>query len=137
MRRNYSKPLFFAEEYTFSSSIAKCGINIDTTPPIVAVKRETILCVQKKNDGSYQSDNGHPYGGNKGDRGLVANMDPDPSITIFNDGDSTNSPNCEYDWDGRTNIVRQTGANFAQSFLGTNSDEKNHTPGYNGMAFLS
>ena len=31
MKRSYERPVFYAEAYIFSSSIAKCDIDVDTT----------------------------------------------------------------------------------------------------------
>lgn len=134
MKRSYSRPVFYAEEYTFSSSIAKCDLDIDTTDPLTFVVKETNVCLKPNGDGTYTSD-GHVYGGNNGDKGAVREAGGADVITVFNDGISENA--CQYDWDGRKNIVAQTGQNFQRSFVGTNADFKNHAPGYEGLVFLS
>lgn len=124
MKRNYSKPLFFAEEYTFSSSIAKCDIDIDTTGPLTFIKGETNAC---------KSSDGHVYGQTP-QATIIKKCNGGNVITLFNDGEKTE---CQFDWDGRRNIVAQTGDSFAMSIYGNESDPKKHTPAYDGQVFLS
>lgn len=140
MKRVYEKPMFYAEAYTFNESIAKCDIDIDTTPPLDLVCGTTNMCTGKINDDTDNAkEDGHTFGGHKGPGvcGGAGTIHTElghkcgTAATIFN-GDG-----CTYDWDGRTNIVAQTGDNFAESFYGTDSDVKNHAPGYNGKTFLS
>ena len=126
MKRKYVKPVFCAEEYVFNASIAKCDIDVDTTSPLEVIRNETVLCVS-----GGSPDNGHKFG----DKGIVGKNDSSQVITIFNDG--VGNDGCKYDWDGRTNIVAQTGENFAQSFFGNNASPSQHTPGYNGSVFMS
>lgn len=128
MKREYVKPVFCAEEYVFNSSIATCDIDIDTTEPLTITRGETTLCPVQ--------DGGHRFGGANGSKGSITAVlgDKSDSVTLFNDGDS---PGCKYDWDGRANIVAQTNTSFADSFFGTESNQENHAPGYNGQTFMS
>lgn len=128
MKRKYVKPVFYAEEYVFSSSIATCDIDIDTTAPLTIIRKETRLCPVQ--------DNGHCFGGSNGRKGSITVKlgDQSEAVTLFNDGDSAG---CKYDWDGRANIVAQTGDSFAESFFGNEANKENHAPGYNGQTFLS
>ena len=128
MKREYVKPMFYAEEYVFNSSIAKCDIDVDTTPPLMIIKGQTKLC--KVND------EGHVWGGQNGKKGSIieeCHEDRNP-ITLFNDGDALA---CQYDWDGRKNIVAQTGDSFSDSFFGNGANPDNHAPAYNGQVFMS
>ncbi len=128
MKREYVKPVFCAEEYVFNSSIATCNIDIDTTGPLTIIRGETMLC-------SVQ-DNGHKFGGSNGTKGSITKVlgDTSRSVTLFNDGDNLG---CKYDWDGRANIVAQTGKSFADSFFGNEASQGNHAPAYNGQTFMS
>lgn len=127
MKKNYSKPFFFAEAYRFSSSIAKCDIDIDTTEPLTFIKTETNAC---------SGGDGHVYGGNNGSKGtIVTKCNGGNQITLFNDGIEKTA--CEFDWDGRKNIVAQTGDNFAVSMYGNDADVKKHAPSYGAQVFLS
>ena len=124
----YEKPIFIVESYTFSDSIAKCDIDIDTTGPLTIIKGETKLCPV--------DDNGHVWGSQNGKKGSIIEKchETKTEITLFNDGDSTG---CEYDWNGRTNIIAQTGDSFANSFFGNGANPDNHAPAYNGQVFMS
>jgi len=125
--KKYESPMFFAETYRFSSSIAKCDIDIDTTAPLSIILGQTSMC-----DGGAD---GHVYGGQNQKKGsIVENGIAVSPATIFNDGASSA---CWYDWDGRTNKVAQTGDNFAASFYGNQANEAKHAPGYEGQTFLS
>lgn len=135
MKRKYEKPVFYAEGYVFSSSIAACDIDIDITAPLTIERGVTKLCPV--------DDNGHFFGGKKinkhGKRGYKGSIseeigDKRDFVTLFNDGDATG---CEYDWDGRANIVAQTGDSFAASFFGNEANPGNHAPAYNGQVFMS
>lgn len=92
------------------------------------VRQETNLC--------NHGEDGHVFGGQNGKKGSITDCleDHRNEVTLFNDGDATG---CEYDWDGRKNIVAQTGDNFAVSFYGNNANEDNHAPAYNGQVFMS
>lgn len=128
MKRKYEKPVLYAEGYVFSSSIAACDIDIDITAPLTIVKGVTKLCPV--------DDNGHVFGGQNGKKGsIIQKLHEDrEKVTLFNDGDATG---CEYDWDGRTNIVAQTGDSFAASFFGNEANPQNHAPAYDGQVFMS
>lgn len=76
---------------------------------------------------------GHVYGQTK-QATIISECNGGDVITLFNDGEKTG---CQFDWDGRTNIVAQTGDSFAKSIYGTESDPKKHAPAYNGQVFLS
>lgn len=126
--KKYESPVFFAETYRFSSSIAKCDIDADTTAPLTIVLGQTNMC----NGGT----DGHVYGGHNMKQGsIVENGIAVSPATIFNDG--TSNSGCWYDWDGITNKVAQTGDNFAASFYGNQANEGKHSPGYQGQSFLS
>ncbi len=127
MKKVYEKPVFVAEEYTFSDSIAKCDIDIDTTKPLTFIKKQTNAC---------PVGDGHVYGGNSGNKGtIVTECKGADKITLFNDG--TDATGCEFDWDGRKNIVAQTGDNFAVSMYGNDASLGNHSPSYGTQVFLS
>ena len=126
MKREYAKPLFYAETYVFNSSIAKCDIDIDTTKPIT-IKPGDNLC--------SGGNDGHKYGGQNGKKGTIIDETKGATVTLFNDG--TDKDACQYDWDGRKNVVAQTGESFASSFYGNEANEEKHAPGYMGAAFLS
>lgn len=133
MKKEYVKPFFVAEEYEFSSSIAKCDLDIDTTGPLTIVCGETNMC--------SNGTDGHVYGGATGNgcqnKGILHDKYGHVNnTTIFNDG--ADNDGCHYDWDGRKNEVFQAGnADFANSFYGNSATESNHAPGYEGQAFLS
>ena len=134
MKTKYEKPLFIVENYTFSDSIAKCDIDIDTTEPLKIYRKigdegtNTKLC--------GVMDEGHVWGGQNGKKGSIIDRlkETRNQITLFNDGDSLG---CQYDWDGRNNVVAQTGDSFAESFFGNDANPDNHAPAYNGQVFMS
>lgn len=121
MKRNYVKPVFVAECYSFSSSIAKCGWSVNDP-----------LTVNKGDNLCKGGNDGHVYKGQNGKKGLL--QDAPDTITLFNDGSASA---CQYDWNGETNIVSQTGADFASSFYGNEADWGSHAPGYKGLVFYS
>lgn len=125
MKRSYERPVFYAEAYIFSSSIAKCDIDVDTTAPLTFKVGETNACA---------NGDGHVYGGQNSKKGAIRENGGADVITLFNDGAATA---CQYDWDGRTNIVAQTEKNFAESMYGNDANVGNHAPAYNGSTFLS
>lgn len=133
MKREYVKPVFVVEEYEFSSSIAKCAIDIDTTEPLTLVCGETNLCAKDGEDG-------HRYGAANGkgcnNKGVLHELYGHKTpTTIFNDGAADA---CHYDWDGRKNQVAQANnATFAAAFYGNEANQELHAPGYKGAAFLS
>lgn len=129
MKSQYMKPFFYAESYAVSDSIAKCNIDIDTTPALTVTDTTKLCTVQ---------DEGHTIGGKNGQKGSIvdflAQYNLQLPITIFNDGDGGA---CMIDWDGRRNYVYQTGDNFARTFFGNNATPAGHAPGYDGASFLS
>ena len=133
MKRCYSKPLFFAETYFLNDSISKCAYEVNDNQPI-SINKGDNLC-------SNGSD-GHCYGGQNGKKGEIINISGGATVTLFNDG--ANSSACQYDWSGNPNIVygykdgeyKDLGT-FAMAFYGNDSNEDNHSPGYQGAAFFS
>lgn len=122
MKKTYEQPRFFAEAYTFSSSIAMCAYETDPNTP-VTISLGTNLCTVR--------DNGHAYS-EKSEAYKVSNgLNP---VTIFNDGDSLG---CYFDWAGPGTNVTQTGHSFAQTFYSNSATPQNHAPGYEGAAFFS
>lgn len=124
MKREYVKPMFYAEEYVVADSIAACGHS--QNDPITMVYGET-ACVH--------GDGGHKWDGNgtlKGYNGFA--------ITLFNDG--TEGTACEYDWGGPSNNV-VTGPDgkvygtYSGAFFGNESTAGIHAPGYQGQSFFS
>ena len=135
MRRSYSRPVFYAEAYTVSDSIAACDYKVEET---------TVLEIEKGDNMCSNSHNGHKYGGQKGNSGNIVGFGGGNNITLFNDGAGTSG--CQYDWGGRQNNVvygyDQNGnyismGTFAAAFYGTEATEKQHAPGYMGAAFFS
>ena len=127
MKKVYESPVFLAEAYSFSSSIASCGYSANEP---IYVKVGDRLC--------SQIHNGHKYGGQNGNQGnLVANGIM--TVTLFNDGSGANP--CQFDWSNNPNKV--TGPDgtsfgtFADAFYGNESNPDKHAPGYNGAAFFS
>ena len=124
MKKVYESPVFLAEAYSFSSSIASCGQSVNN-PQFVKVGDE--LCDTPHN--------GHKYGGQHGTSGSLAVNDI-TSGYLFNDGDATA---CTIDWDYQNDIVKVNGSpygSFSQAFYGNNSSG-GHRPGYHGVAFFS
>ena len=135
MRKNYSKPLFFAETYTASDSIAVCDYKVEDTTVLEITKGD---CMCEKNH------NGHKYGGQQGSSGAIVPYGGGEVITLFNDGQGITG--CQYDWGGRQNNevkgYNQQGeyismGTFAAAFYGNEATEGQHAPGYKGAAFFS
>lgn len=135
MRKNYSKPLFFAETYTASDSIAVCDYKVEDTTVLTIIKGDC-MCDKKHK--------GHQYGGQHGSSGAIVSNGGGDVITLFNDGEGTQG--CQYDWGGRQNNevkgYNQQGdyismGTFAAAFYGNEANEEQHAPGYKGEAFFS
>lgn len=122
MKKVYESPVFLAEAYSFSSSIASCDYSTDPNTP-VPIKLGDNLCIV--------GDKGHKYS----EKSLAYQKFHLSEATIFNDG--TDNSACIFDWAGKGKPVAQTGQSFAQTFYGNNASEGNHAPGYNGAAFFS
>ena len=126
MKKVYESPVFLAEAYSFSSSIANC--NHSSKEP-VTVRVGEALCLQ--------GDGGHKYGGQSGDKGTLVKNEI-REVTLFNDGAGTG---CPYDWNKNDNqVTGPDGVNygtFAQAFFGNNSNVEQHSLGYGGDAFFS
>lgn len=118
MKKTYVKPVFYAEKYTVSSSIAACEYHTDPNEPLMITYGQKLCAV---------GDNGHTAG-----EGILADQRIYPT-TVFNDG--TDKDGCIYDWDGMT--VAQTGESFGKSFYGAKANNDNHVPAYNGAVMFS
>jgi len=133
MKKIYESPVFIAEEYCFSESIAKCAHEVDPNEALT-INLGDNLC--------SKSHNGHKYGGQQGDDGNIITNGGANSVTLFNDLATPDEKNdCEYDWDYNNNIVYSpSGADmgtFAAAFYGNESNKEQHAPGYKGAAFFS
>ena len=131
MKKIYSKPVFYAEQYFFSDSIASCGYQVDPNRP-VNIQFGTNVC--------GVGDGGHKYG----NKGGIYNWDISDgtqdfvTATLF----ATTTTECTFGWDYNKNIVYSPGkttqlGTFAQAFYGNSANEDNHAPGYDGAAFFS
>lgn len=137
MKKTYVKPVFVAEGYTFTESIASCYKNPDAnTSPVKIPKFGTNLCAA--NDGGHKAGDGGMY-----------TKETDYPLTIFNDGagkvwdkidhvDDKGRPylvGCDYDWAGET---KEGLADFSQDFYGNNSaNSHQHRPAINGYPLQS
>lgn len=146
MKRNYERPMFYAETYTFNESVAanpSCGIDIDTIKSPLSVgaagydssdrhdPKGTMLC-PAPGDGGHRWE---PTKNNTSATIVTKCHDTRPVITLFNDGDLAGG--CEYDYDARKNIIAQTGDNFANSLFANNAGQAQHSPAWNGLTFRS
>lgn len=125
MKREYAKPLFYAEKYMVASSIASCDYHVgdsDTEP--LTIKAGEGMCPV--------GDSGHEAGKKK------ANIPVENyPLTLFNDG--IEGTECQYDWSGG-NVTGPDGVSygdFGKAFYGATASNDNHRPGYGGRAFFS
>lgn len=136
MKREYISPVFIAELYSFTESIANCDVPEGKAP--LLINWEEHLCVAG-------CDKGHVAG--KG--GLYTNPTDYP-LTIFNDGKdivwdkkdpiyADTDPEhkypiysgCDYDWTGDDK-------KFSQDFFGNSaSSSDQHRPSYKGYPLQS
>lgn len=116
MKREYVKPVYIAESYMFTESIAACDISVGSpeTNPITVNKGDSMCPV---------GDSGHIAG--KGYLGTEGYQQY--PVTIFNDGPQDG---CSFDWNGDRK-------EFGQAFYGANPSEKKHIPAHNGSVFFS
>ena len=113
MKKVYESPVFLAEAYSFSSSIANCTCKTDTNTPTEIRLGQNLCSV---------GDNGHQYS-KKSPAYELCNSEV---TTIFNDGMNNNA--CVFDWAGKGKPVQQTNLSFAKTFYGNGATEKNHAP---------
>lgn len=122
MKKVYESPVFLAEAYSFSSSIASCDYSTGPNTPVTIRLGDNLCSV---------GDQGHKYSTNS----LAYQQFQLQEATIFNDG--TDNSACYFDWAGKGKPVAQTGKSFAQTFYGNSANEDKHAPGYKGAAFFS
>lgn len=144
MKRTYTKPMFYAEAYTFSESIATnpdCGIDINNTNPLNVGAagydqsdrhdpKGTMLCPEP-------GDGGHRWEPTKNNTSATIVTEchfTGTNFTLFNDGDLTA---CQFDYGARTDVVAQTGDSFANSIFANSAGQANHSPAWNGLTFRS
>ena len=134
MKKSYESPVFFAEAYSFSDSIAACEYKVSVKGPVTLTEGVSLCSLGNCHTFSLKN------------KALVNSAETSTIVaqaghTIFNDSPATEEAGegkCTFDWGGRNNnVVRQTGANFAQSFLGNNAGQDNHSAGYMGEMFFS
>ena len=129
MKREYVKPMFYAEEYVVADSIAACDFTNVNEP----------LTINFGDNVCSGGNDGHRWGGQNGSKGNIKGTQGS-SLTLFNDGMDNDA--CQYDWGGPSNNV-VTGpygeeyGDFANAFYGNSSSEGQHAPGYMGEAFFS
>ena len=132
MKKSYESPVFFAEAYSFSDSIAKCEYQVSTRGPVALVEGER-LCGGNGNCHQFSFSSGAAIN----DSAIGAKA----GDTIFNDSPATDKAGegkCTFDWGGiYKKVVRQTGMSFAQSFFGNEASTGNHSAGYEGEMFFS
>lgn len=141
MKREYVKPVFVAESYSFNDTIAQCEYHVDPNKPI-EIGLDTPLC--KVKDGGHSLGGVHDYEGNiaKNYFGATDKEHPIPEgtiITLFNDGSEKNA--CLFDWAGpKAQIIDAAGneyGQFAQAIFGNKAGEGNHAPAYEGGFMFS
>lgn len=113
MKKVYESPVFLAEAYSFSSSIANCTRKTDTNKPTEIGLGENLCQV---------GDNGHAYS----TKSKAYKICQTEVTTIFNDGIYNNA--CVFDWAGKGKLVQQTNLSFAETFYGNGASENNHAP---------
>lgn len=122
MKREYVKPVFIAETYAFSESIAACDYHQgDTEANPVIIPANVHMC--PVNDGGHVT----------GKKGIPVSKYP---VSVFNDGDATG---CTFDWE-KNGIVKFDGViypSFGQALFGAKANNENHTIIYNGKVFFS
>ena len=124
MKKVYESPVFVAEEYNFSDSIAQCDIHPDDY-----IENNNYLEIALK-DNICGSDNGHKAGSGA----IPESLYP---VRLFNDGSDVDV--CAFDWDGK--VVKDTNGisygSFQAAFAGDSADNPNHTPAFKGQIFFS
>lgn len=142
--KKYVKPVFYAESYMFSDSIAKCDTSLDPSKAMVINVGDNLCTAQ---------DGGDVIGKNK--NALVKNF----PVTVFNDGTNIwqnktlytkDDPDyvaigCDYDWNmPKEDMVYTSDSNpqkldiFSQTFYGNGASNSNeHRPGYKNAPFFS
>lgn len=124
MKKDYNRPYFFAEEYSFCDSIASCEIQVgesESPDPILIHEKDSLCPV---------GDGGH-YAG-KNNANIPGSMYP---LTLFNDGEKND---CLFDWSGGD--VTSNGesyGDFGHAFYGATANNYNHRPAYKGKTFFS
>ena len=145
MMKIYESPVFYAEEYTFSDSIAKCEYSVlDPDPNGNMVAGAVRFGDVDAHDGSV--DNWVRLCGGNDNAGChrvnyteitVGGIPVTANHTIFNDNNPAGGA-CTFDWGGPNNDeVVQSGRSFAQTFLANSSNPGQHAPGYDGLVFYS
>ena len=129
MKREYVKPVFYAEEYVVTNSIAACEFT-DVNEPLTINYGDNVC---------GHGIDGHVWGGQNGKSGTIGNVN-NGVLTLFNDGADKDA--CLYDWGGPNNNVvtgpdGESYGSFAQAFYGNSADVGNHSPGYMGQSFFS
>ena len=140
MKKVYESPVFYAEEYTFSDSIARCEYQID--------QNSSLPISLGQNACGANDHNGHKYGGQHGNSGTIAANNTNhiyDTIVLFNDlhdvGENADHTRCQFDWDYNSNVVYGPDGHdygtFAQAFYGNDASQGQHSAGYKGNAFYS
>lgn len=144
MKRNYVRPIFIAEAYSFNESFAKdCTYKVDPNEPL-NIYFGSYACYDEKEGAT---DSGHKAGDGKIPASAYSNDGINPAtglpgkyLTIFNDGDSND---CTYDWFGPGKSVigpapaREDYGIFQKAISGAGADNPNHRPAYNGAEMYS
>lgn len=131
MKREYVKPIFYAEEYKFNENFATdCTVHVDPNEPLTFDVGDNVCA----------GDGGHRFC----DKGLIL-KDQDykgvTSVTLFNDGSGYDG-GCLFDWAGiGTKVVGPDGVKtygaFQQAFFGDEADNPNHAPAFKGKPMFS
>lgn len=166
MRKAYVKPVFLAEAFEGTQSVASCGNGSINTP--IELEKGQFICYTN-NNGSITGDSGHVIGGQNGKKGSAleywdaagANKEGSEKtdVYLFTDANVV----CDFLWNGQGSTVKgwstngqksglvwdenergdsaknffDFGEKLLQFFTGAGADNSNHNPGYNGEIFFS
>ncbi len=166
MKKAYVKPVFLAEEFEATGSVAACVYHVTNNP--AQIWEGMYMCARQ--------DGGHAIGGQNGQKGEIQNWwdyatntkgatDANPKSGTYNDGAylfTSGSTTCDFVWNSKTDNIKiwtseQDNLNtaiwdstkreggfltkvwdtFAGFFLGNSADYESHTPVYEERQMFS
>lgn len=166
MKKAYVKPVFLAEAFEGTASVASCAGGSVNTP--IELQTGNYMCYDIKNNGKLEGDNGHIVGGHNGKAPVMkywdqagANKEGNETTDVYLFTDS--NVVCDFLWSGEGSTVKGWSTNGKESglvwnenerndaarvffdfgkkllefFCGPVADNENHNPGYNGYLFFS
>lgn len=135
MKREYVKPIFYAEEYKFNENFATdCQKHVDPNEPLYFTVGDAVCYRLDKG----QADSGHHFEAGNGKSDILKKHPEitNGTVSLFN------GENCQFDWAGPgshvycDNTAHDHGL-FQYAFCGDNADNSNHVPAFKGIPMFS